>query len=157
MELLILRKLARRGVRDFFKLVQYHVSALRDANHELPMEEATVMVEVEGAVEHTAATGNGPVNALDTALRKALLPFYPRLKEMKLLDFKVRVLSADDGTGGTASVVRVLIESGDADSTWVTVGVSHDIIEASWQGLVDSVVYKLYRDEEEQRTLRDAR
>ena len=66
------------------------------------MEEATVMVEVEGAVEHTAATGNGPVNALDTALRKALLPFYPRLKEMKLLDFKVRVLSASDGTGGTA-------------------------------------------------------
>ena len=121
------------------------------------MEEATVMVEVEGAVEHTAATGNGPVNALDTALRKALLPFYPRLKEMKLLDFKVRVLSASDGTGGTASVVRVLIESGDADSTWVTVGVSHDIIEASWQGLVDSVVYKLYRDEEEQRKLRDLR
>lgn len=71
-ELLILRKLARRGVRDFFKLVQYHVSAVRDASHELPMEEATVMVEVEGAVEHTAATGNGPVNALDTALRKAL-------------------------------------------------------------------------------------
>ena len=156
-ELLILRKLARRGVRDFFKLVQYHVSAVRDASHELPMEEATVMVEVEGAVEHTAATGNGPVNALDTALRKALLPFYPRLKEMKLLDFKVRVLSASDGTGGTASVVRVLIESGDADSTWVTVGVSHDIIEASWQGLVDSVVYKLYRDEEEQRKLRDLR
>ena len=156
-ELLILRKLARRGVRDFFKLVQYHVSAVRDASHELPMEEATVMVEVEGAVEHTAATGNGPVNALDTALRKALLPFYPRLKEMKLLDFKVRVLSASDGTGGTASVVRVLIESGDADSTWVTVGVSHDIIEASWQGLVDSVVYKLYRDEEGQRKLRDLR
>ena len=112
---------------------------------------------MEGAVEHTAATGNGPVNALDTALRKALLPFYPRLKEMKLLDFKVRVISASDGTGGTASVVRVLIESGDADSTWVTVGVSHDIIEASWQGLVDSVVYKLYRDEEGQRKLRDLR
>ena len=74
---------------------------------------------------------------------------------MKLLDFKVRVLSASDGTGGTASVVRVLIESGDADSTWVTVGVSHDIIEASW--LVDSVVYKLYRDEEGQRKLRDLR
>ena len=114
-------------------------------------------VNSAASVEHTAATGNGPVNALDTALRKALLPFYPRLKEMKLLDFKVRVLSASDGTGGTASVVRVLIESGDADSTWVTVGVSHDIIEASWQGLVDSVVYKLYRDEEGQRKLRDLR
>ena len=139
------------GVRDFFKLVQYHVSALRDATHDLPMEEASVMVEVEGAVEHTAATGNGPVNALDTALRKALLPFYPRLKEMKLLDFKVRVLSADDGSGGTGSVVRVLIESGDANSTWVTVGVSHDIIEASWQALADSITYKLYKDEYEHR------
>ena len=112
------------------------------------------MLEVEGVVEHTAATGLGPVNALDTALRKALLPFYPRLKEMRLLDFKVRVLSANDGSGGTASVVRVLIESGDADRAWVTVGVSHDIIEASWQALADSLNYKLYSDEEEQRKIR---
>ena len=154
-ELLILRKLARRGVREFFKLVQYHVSALRDADHDSPMVETSVMVEVEGIVEHTAAVGKGPVNALDTALRKALLPFYPRLKEMRLLDFKVRVLSASDGAGGTASVVRVLIESGDSDSTWVTVGVSHDIIEASWQALADSLIYKLYRDEEEMRKLHD--
>ncbi len=153
-ELLILRKLARRGVRDFFKLVQYHVSALRTGDRDIPMVETSVMLEVEGVVEHTAATGLGPVNALDTALRKALLPFYPRLKEMRLLDFKVRVLSANDGSGGTASVVRVLIESGDADRTWVTVGVSHDIIEASWQALADSLIYKLYRDEEEQRKIR---
>ena len=145
-ELLILRKLARRGVRDFFRLVRYHVSSLRGANVEQNMDEATVMVEVEGSVEHRAATGNGPVNALDIALRKALLPFYPRLEEMRLLDFKVRVLTADSA-GGTASVVRVLIESGDAKRTWVTVGVSHDIIEASWQALV----YKLYRDEDERR------
>lgn len=156
-ELLIMRKLARRGAREFFKLVNYHITALREAEYETPKVEATVMLEVEGTVEHTAATGNGPVNALDTALRKALLPFYPRLKEMRLLDFKVRVLAADDGSGGTASVVRVLIESGDADSTWVTVGVSHDVIEASWQALVDSVIYKLYRDEEEQRKIRDLR
>ena len=149
-ELLILRKLARRGVRDFFRLVRYHVSSLRGANVEQNMDEATVMVEVEGSVEHRAATGNGPVNALDIALRKALLPFYPRLEEMRLLDFKVRVLTADSA-GGTASVVRVLIESGDAKRTWVTVGVSHDIIEASWQALADSVVYKLYRDEDERR------
>ncbi len=149
-ELLILRKLARRGVRDFFRLVRYHVSSLRGANVEQNMDEATVMVEVEGTVEHRAATGNGPVNALDIALRKALLPFYPRLEEMRLLDFKVRVLTADSA-GGTASVVRVLIESGDARRTWVTVGVSHDIIEASWQALADSVVYKLYRDEDERR------
>ncbi len=153
-ELLILRKLARRGVRDFFRLLQYHVSALRTGEQNIPMVETSVMLEVEGVVEHTAATGLGPVNALDTALRKALLPFYPRLKEMRLLDFKVRVLSANDGSGGTASVVRVLIESGDADRTWVTVGVSHDIIEASWQALADSLIYKLYRDEEEQRKIR---
>lgn len=153
MELLILRKLARRGVREFFRLVQYHVSALRAAAHETPLVETSVMVEVEGVIEHTAATGKGPVNALDTALRKALLPFYPRLAEMRLLDFKVRVLSASDGSGGTASVVRVLIESGDADASWITVGVSHDIIEASWQALADSLTYKLYRDEERQRRL----
>lgn len=152
-ELLILRKLARRGVREFFRLVQYHVSALRAAAHETPLVETSVMVEVEGVIEHTAATGKGPVNALDTALRKALLPFYPRLAEMRLLDFKVRVLSASDGSGGTASVVRVLIESGDADASWITVGVSHDIIEASWQALADSLTYKLYRDEERQRRL----
>lgn len=154
-ELLILRKLARRGVREFFKLLQYHVSALRSAENDIPMVETSVMVEVEGVIEHTAATGKGPVNALDTAIRKALLPFYPRLKEMRLLDFKVRVLSANDGSGGTASVVRVLIESGDADSTWVTVGVSHDIIEASWQALADSLTYKLYRDEGDQRKIRE--
>lgn len=152
-ELLILRKLARRGVREFFRLVQYHVSALRTATNETPLVETSVMVEVEGVIEHTAATGKGPVNALDTALRKALLPFYPRLAEMRLLDFKVRVLSASDGSGGTASVVRVLIESGDADASWITVGVSHDIIEASWQALADSLTYKLYRDEDRQRRL----
>lgn len=154
-ELLILRKLGRRGVREFFKLLQYHVSSLREEDHDTPMVETSVMVEVEGVVEHTAATGKGPVNALDTALRKALLPFYPRLKEMRLLDFKVRVLTANDGSGGTASVVRVLIESGDTESTWVTVGVSHDIIEASWQALADSLTYKLYRDEGDQRKIRE--
>jgi 2-isopropylmalate synthase len=146
-ELLLLRKLGRRGVREFFRLLQYHVMELRREHDEAPVVEATVMVEVEGVSEHTAATGNGPVNALDNALRKALTPFYPRLKEMRLMDFKVRVLSADNGNGGTASVVRVLIESGDTEQHWVTVGVSHDIIEASWQALADSVIYKLYRDE----------
>lgn len=152
-ELLILRKLARRGVREFYRLLQYHVSEVRTGEKSNPMVETSVMLDVEGVVEHTAATGMGPVNALDKALRKALLPFYPRLAEMRLLDFKVRVLSANDGSGGTASVVRVLIESGDSDHTWVTVGVSYDIIEASWQALTDSITYKLYRDEEEQRKI----
>ena len=150
-ELLLLRKLARRGVREFFRLHKLRVLETKD-NTGAPLAEATVMVEVEGVVEHTAATGQGPVNALDNALRKALLPFYPRLAEMRLRDFKVRVLTASsDGEGedatGTAAVTRVLIESADSDGAWVTVGVSYDIIEASWQALADSVVYKLYRDE----------
>lgn len=151
-ELLILRKLGRRGVREFFRLLKYHVTELRCEGDEAPNSEATVMVEVEGVVEHTAASGQGPVNALDNALRKALIQFYPRLSEMRLLDFKVRVLSAEDGNGGTASVVRVLIESGDTECNWVTVGVSHDIIEASWQALADSIIYKLYRDEHVKRS-----
>lgn len=150
-ELLILRKLGRRGVREFFRLLQYHVTELRTEKDLAPVTEVTVMVEVEGVEEHTAATGEGPVNALDKALRKAISQFYPRVREMRLLDFKVRVLSAEDSPTGTASQVRVLIESGDASGRWVTVGVSHDIIEASWQALADSVTYKLYRDEYVQR------
>lgn len=150
-ELLILRKLGRRGVREFFRLLQYHVTELRTEHSDAPSTEVTVMVEVEGLVEHTAATGNGPVNALDTALRRAISQFYPRVKEMRLLDFKVRVLPTDEGQGGTGSTVRVLIESGDQHGHWTTVGVSHDIIEASWQALADSITYKLYRDEYIQR------
>ena len=91
-------------------------------------------------IEHTAAVGAGPVNALDHALRKALEKFYPQLREVKLLDYKVRVLSADKGT---ESKVRVLIESGDHKEKWGTVGVSENIMEASWQALADSIEYKL--------------
>ncbi len=152
-ELLLLRKLARRGVREFFTLLQFHVHDYKDSSTANPVSEASVMVEVEGVVEHTAAMGQGPVNALDNALRKALSGFYPRLAEVRLLDFKVRVLSAGHNTeGGTASSVRVLIESGDQLSRWVTVGVSYDIIEASWQALVDSITYKLYKDEQVRRS-----
>jgi len=101
-------------------------------------------VRVKGILEHTAASGNGPVNALDHALRKALEEFYPNLKSMQLLDYKVRIL---DESKGTAAKTRVLITSGDGDETWGTVGVADNIIEASWQALVDSVEYKLRRDE----------
>jgi 2-isopropylmalate synthase len=150
-ELLLLRKLARRGVREFFRLHRLRVLATKGGDGD-PLAEATIMVEVEGVTEHTAATGKGPVNAIDNALRKALLPFYPRLRDMRLRDFKVRVLpGANAEDGGTASVVRVLIESGDSEDSWVTVGVHHDIIEASWQALADSVIYKLYRDEWRER------
>jgi 2-isopropylmalate synthase len=94
-------------------------------------------------VEHTAAEGVGPVNALDRALRKALERFFPSLREVRLVDFKVRVLPAGLGT---ASQVRVLIESSDGRDRWGTVGVSDNIIEASWQALIDSIDYKLYKD-----------
>jgi 2-isopropylmalate synthase len=151
-ELLLFKKLARRGVRQFFRLINFRVIESKQGRDAEPMSEATVMVEVEGVEEHTAASGRGPVNALDNALRKALSGFYPRLNEMRLLDFKVRVLNGSKRSdGGTASVVRVLIESGDQHSRWVTVGVSFNIIEASWQALVDSITYKLYKDEGEQR------
>ena len=98
----------------------------------------------DGSVEHTVAQGNGPLNALDLALRKALMPWYPNLEAMELHDYKVRTLGGADGTDAT---VRVLIESGDADDRWGTVGVSSNVIEASWQALVDSIEYKLYKDE----------
>jgi 2-isopropylmalate synthase len=100
-------------------------------------------VAVDGKIEHTAAEGKGPVHALDGALRKALHRFYPKLRTMELLDYKVRVLTAVEGT---AAPVRVLIESGDKDGRWGTVGVSANLIEASWQALVDAIEYKLLKD-----------
>lgn len=126
--------------KKFFDLVGFRVIVEKRKGSEETFCEATIMVEVGGQVEHTAATGNGPVNALDHALRKALEKFYPALSQVKLLDYKVRVLTASDGTG---SKVRVLIESGDGEKNWGTVGVSENIIEASWQALVDSIEYKL--------------
>ncbi|MCI5224319.1 MAG: citramalate synthase, partial [Candidatus Electrothrix sp. AR4] len=90
-----------------------------------------------------ASQGDGLVNALDKAMRKALIRFYPRLEGMELIDYKVRVLSGEHGTGAK---VRVLVESKDTDSQWGTVGVSLNIIEASWQALEDAVNYKLMKD-----------
>ena len=105
---------------------------------------ATMEIGVKGEVEITAAQGNGPVNALDNAARKALERFYPRLREMYLTDFKVRVL---DSQNATASEVRVVIETRDGTSAWSTVGVSADVINASWIALMDSIEYKLLKDE----------
>lgn len=113
-----------------------------------PISEATVQVEVDGVVEHTAALGNGPVNALDTALRKALEKFYPELKEIKLRDYRVRVVSTGHGTDAT---VRVLIEFSDGIDSWSTVGVSENIVEASWKAMVDSIDYKLLKDAKRKR------
>jgi 2-isopropylmalate synthase len=102
--------------------------------------EATIKVRVGGDVIHTAAEGNGPVNALDIALRKALVTHYPAINQFHLSDYKVRIL---DGNTGTAAVTRVLIETQNETKTWNTVGASSNIIEASWQALVDSVEYGL--------------
>ena len=104
---------------------------------------AMIEVEVDDETEITAAMGNGPVNALDRAARKALERFYPALQEMYLSDYKVRVL---DSEKTTSSVVRVVIESRDPQEHWTTVGVSSDVIQASWIALVDSLEYKLLKD-----------
>jgi 2-isopropylmalate synthase len=140
-ELLIQEALDRK--RKNFRLIGFRVIDEKRNEAEPPISEATIMVEVDGVLEHAAAMGNGPVNALDSALRKALTKFYPALKEVELLDYKVRVLSSGEGAGAS---VRVLIESGDKKDRWGTVGVSHDVIEASWQAVVDSIDYKLYKD-----------
>ena len=110
-----------------------------------PVTEATVKVRVGGQVMHTASEGDGPVNALDGALRKALLPIYPRLAELHLEDYKVRVVNA---RAETAARVRVVVEWRDGEAVWGTVGVSENIIDASWQALADAIEYKLFRDEE---------
>jgi len=141
-ELLMERALGRH--RPWFELDAYRVIVEEQAATGDPVAEATVRVRVKGILEHTAAAGNGPVNALDHALRKALEEFYPNLKTMRLLDYKVRIL---DESAGTGARTRVLITSGDGEETWGTVGVAENIIEASWQALVDSIEYKLRRDE----------
>ncbi|MBP7342601.1 MAG: citramalate synthase [Smithellaceae bacterium] len=107
------------------------------------LSQATIKISVGGEEELTAAEGNGPVNALDHALRKALTKFYPQIKEMHLVDFKVRTL---EGSEGTAAGVRVLLDSTDGSEVWSTTGVSENIIEASWQALIDSIEYKLSKD-----------
>jgi len=126
-----------------FELIKYNVSAAKRSTEE-SVTEATVKLRVNNITEHVVGEGDGPVNALDAALRKALEPFYPEIKDVHLYDYKVRVVNA---LAGTAARVRVIIESRDKHSTWGTVGVSENIIEASWQALVDSVEYKLQDSE----------
>jgi 2-isopropylmalate synthase len=127
-----------------FERLHYRVNVETEAHHEVETE-ATVKLRVNGKIEHVVAEGDGPVNALDTALRKALAEAYPNLRTMQLVDYKVRVINS---TEGTAARVRVVIESKDDKDVWSTVGVSENIIEASWLALVDSVEYKLFKDAE---------
>ncbi|RUM33854.1 MAG: citramalate synthase [Desulfobulbus sp.] len=142
---LLMRK-AMGNHPDFFTLKGFRVINNKHRMDTSPLTEATIRLSVDGNEEHTASMGEGPVNALDRAMRKALLRFYPRLEEMELIDYKVRVLS---GQHGTSAKVRVLVESRDKSTQWGTVGVSINIIEASWQALVDAINYKLMKDEQE--------
>jgi len=144
-ELLMRRALG--SPKKYFDLHGFRVISQKTPDGDI-QEEATIRLAVGGEEVHTAAHGNGPVNALDRSLRKALVRFYPSLKEMELMDYKVRVLASEHGTGAR---VRVLVETRDNDSQWGTVGVSQDIIEASWQALVDSITYKLLKDEKKKQ------
>jgi 2-isopropylmalate synthase len=127
---------------NFFELGGFKVITQKESIQAEPTSEASIKVRVGTDIEHTAADGNGPVNALDKALRKALERFYPELKNIVLSDYKVRVL---DGFEGTGSKVRVLITMRDDHSSWNTVGVSSNIIEASWKALVDSILHYLMK------------
>ncbi len=135
-ELMVMKKLGY--YKPQFSLEQFKVISIAPTTTKTAS--ALIKIGVDGSFEITAAEGDGPVNALDKALRKALYRFYPELKESRLIDFKVRVL---DGMAGTAALTRVLIETTDGHKNWTTVGVSEDIIEASWQALVDSIEYYL--------------
>jgi 2-isopropylmalate synthase len=139
----LLMRRAMGTMPSFFELKGFTVLNHKESPEGATTAEATIRLEVAGEIVHTAAMGDGPVNALDNGLRKALTCFYPQLASVSLSDYKVRVLASEHGTGAQ---VRVLIESTDGKSQWGTVGVSHDIIEASWQALVDSITFKLLKD-----------
>lgn len=131
-----------KGLTEPFKVNGFRIIVDQMTNGDF-VSEATVKVAVDEEIEHTASEGNGPVNALDLAVKKALGRFYPEILEIHLVDYKVRVLGSRDGT---AAKVRVLIESTDGKSSWTTVGVSSNVIEASWLAIIDSLLYKLVFD-----------
>ena len=136
---LLVRKILKHEEAPF-TVAAYHVSMRRDGLESVV--EATIKVRVGDQVAHTVAEGDGPVNALDSALRGALAQFFPQIKKVQLTDYKVRIL---DSTTGTAAKTRVLIESTDGQEEWGTVGVDDNIIEASLQALVDSMEYRLMK------------
>lgn len=140
-ELLIRRQLGRH--QALFELDEYHCSFRRDGLGRWNKCEATVKLHIRGELEYTVAEGDGPVNALDAALRKALRPLHPGIDRIQLDDYKVRIIN---GTPGTAARTRVLIDSTDGHDSWGTVGVSGNLIEASWLALVDSFEYGLRKD-----------
>lgn len=126
----------------FFDLIHYRAITQKDGVAGKLVSEATVKLQVNGKIEHRVAEGDGPVNALDAALRQTLQSHYPTLKEMQLVDYKVRVVNSKEAS---AAKVCVIVESKDNSSRWGTVGVSENIIDASWQALIDSFIYKLVK------------
>ena len=144
-ELLVRKELGQ--IKDFYTLQKFRVTDERrwNAKGELITEsEATINVHVAGEEKMTVGIGNGPVNAIDSALRKALTNFYPSLNNLKLTDYKVMILSAEKGTG---AITRVLIESSDeTNHHWTTIGVSPNIIDASYNAIYDSITFKLFHD-----------
>ncbi|MCG8449597.1 MAG: citramalate synthase, partial [Pirellulales bacterium] len=138
----LLVKRVAGSYQPHFELVQYHTSVVSRGSE--PVTEATVKLLVNDQLRHEVAEGDGPVNALDAALRKALNGHFPSLNEMHLVDYKVRVINSD---AATAARVRVVIESRDETDNWGTVGVHENIIEASWAALIDSIEYKLCKEE----------
>ena len=138
---LFLRK-AFGQYEDFFQLKNLKIILEKSEGEEEFSAEAMIKVQIGDNTVHTAAEGEGPVNALDNSLRKALYEVYPEIAEMHLSDYKVRVLN---GNNGTAAKVRVLIDSADQSDKWSTVGVSENIIEASWQAIVDSINFLLFK------------
>lgn len=130
---------AQPDYEPIFNLVDF-TAIVEDRRGRGPLAEAMVKIEVDGEIVHTAAEGNGPVNALDLALRKALMPRYPHVSDFQLVDYKVRILNSDQGTAATT---RVLIDTQMGTKRWSTVGAGSNIIRASWLALVDSVEYGL--------------
>ena len=142
---ILLQKVLKKHTQ-FFELESFRVIVEKRGRDEPCISEATIKVKVAGETELTAGEGHGPVDALNAALRQALTRFYPEIENIALTDYRVRIL---DPKEATRAMTRVLIESGDGQRQWGTVGVSENIIEASWQALLDSVEYKLYEDREE--------
>jgi 2-isopropylmalate synthase len=141
----LMSKKVRGDYQPYFNLHGFTVMMDKRETDKDVRCDATIKVEVGGQFEHTAADGNGPVNALSEALNKALVRFYPMLSELTLTDYKVRVL-AGSAESGTASVVRVQVETTDGKDTWGTVGASTNIIDASYEALIDAIEYKLVKD-----------
>jgi 2-isopropylmalate synthase len=142
--------LVRRSMGTFrphFERLSFHVNVEVNGDGRIRTE-ATVKIRVGDLVKHEVAEGDGPVNALDAAMRKALHGSFPNLAKLHLVDYKVRVINSE---AATAAGVRVVIESQDENDVWGTVGVSENIIEASWIALVDSFEYKLWKDEDKSK------